>query len=248
MNKPPAPEPQLSVEGLVVSYGETVAVRDVSMRVDPGEIVGLIGPNGAGKSSVLMAIAGLVSARGSVTFEGEQMLGQPAETVVARGIALVPEGRRILATLSVEENLMLGATVRRDGDVAADMAAFGRRFPILEQRRASPAGTLSGGEQQQLALARALMSKPRLVLLDEPSLGLAPNLVDMVYRIIDELKEQGTSMLIVEQFATRITRFAHRTYVMRSGEVAFSGDRDEMSQLDQAVYRDAYLGGGQQTR
>jgi branched-chain amino acid transport system ATP-binding protein len=232
----------LEVRDLAVQYGRVAAVRGVSLHVGEGEVVGLIGPNGAGKTSVLSAIAGVVpAAAGSIEFEGRTILKQPPEAIVEAGISLVPEGRRIFATMTVADNLALGTTVRRDDD--GGQAAIERMlelFPVLRRTYRSSAWMLSGGEQQQLAIARALLSNPRLLLLDEPSLGLAPLVVDQVFEVLDQLRGTGVTILLVEQVAARTAAFADRTYVLRTGTVAFSGTRDELvAQVDFAA---AYLG------
>jgi len=232
----------LNVERLMIRYGPISAVRDVSLHVDAGEVVGVIGPNGAGKTSTLSAIFGLVRpAGGAIDFEGTSLVGLTPESVVRRGIALVPEGRHIFGTLTVGENLLLGTTPRRDRRrFRNELGEIFARFPILETYFDSPAGRLSGGEQQQLAIARALLSRPRLLLLDEPSLGLAPLMVDLVFEILGELRDEGVTVLLVEQNATRTVEFADRTYVLRDGVVRHSGTRDELvGRLDLAH---AYLG------
>ena len=222
MNAQPA---LLEVSGLIVRYGAVTAVRGVDLSVGEGEIVSVVGPNGAGKSSLLAAIAGVVpAAAGRIVFAGNPLAGIMLEDVVARGLALVPEGRHIFASLTVLENLMLGASIRRDGDgVRADIERLFRTFPILNQRRRQPAGQLSGGEQQQLAIARALLSRPRLLILDEPSLGLAPTVVDQVYELIGQLRAQGVTLLVVEQNAERVFGLADRVYVMNGGEFSLGG-------------------------
>jgi len=218
--------PLLAVSGLVVRYGTVTAVRYVDLRVDPGEIVSIVGPNGAGKSSLLSAIAGIVTpAAGNIAFAGEPLGEVSLEEVVSRGIALVPEGRHIFAGLTVAENLSLGATIRRDAAaVAVDLDRFFAMFPILKERRRQPAGQLSGGEQQQLAIARALLSRPQLLMLDEPSLGLAPLIVDQIYALLRTIREQGVAILLVEQNAERVFAVAKRVYVMNGGEFGLSGE------------------------
>lgn len=220
----------LTVADLSVHYGRIRAVRGVSLRVDEGEIVGLLGPNGAGKTSTLAAVAGaLRPAGGAVTFGGEVVTGQPAERMVRRGLTMVPEGRRIFATLTVAENLSIGATARRDrAAVAADVEEQLVRFPVLRRYFRSPAGRLSGGEQQQLAIARALLARPRLLLLDEPSLGLAPQLVDLVFDTIAALRADGLTVLLVEQNASRAVELADRCYVLRGGAVVAAAGRGEL--------------------
>jgi len=215
----------LDVSGLVVRYSRIAAVRGVDLAVARGEIVSIVGPNGAGKTSLLAAVAGIVRpATGTIALAGEPLAGVALEDVIARGIALVPEGRHIFASLTVAENLALGATVRRDqAEVRSDIERFYATFPILGARRRQPAGQLSGGEQQQLAIARALLSRPQLLLLDEPSLGLAPAIVDQVYALLRGIRAEGVTILIVEQNAERAFALSDRTYVMRGGAVVLHG-------------------------
>jgi branched-chain amino acid transport system ATP-binding protein len=233
----------LKVEHLEVRYGRLAAVRDVSFEVGKGEFVGLIGPNGAGKSSTLAAITGLVSpSAGSVTFDGESLLGCSPEQIVGRGVSLIPEGRQIFGTLTVAENLSLGSTARRDrSTLAEDLERELERFPILRTYFDTPAGRLSGGEQQQLAIARALLGQPRMLLLDEPSLGLAPLMIDAVFEVLTRLRDEGVTIVLVEQNAARTIEVADRCYVLRSGEVALTGSSDEI--LATADVAAAYLGG-----
>jgi branched-chain amino acid transport system ATP-binding protein len=225
-----APAPLLVVSGLVVRYGVVTAVRGVDLAVGDGEIVSIVGPNGAGKTSLVSAVAGIVApAEGSITFAGKGLGGVALEDVVVQGIALVPEGRHIFASLTVTENLMLGATIRRDAvAVQADIERYFAMFPILGQRRRQPAGQLSGGEQQQLAVARAMLSRPRLIMLDEPSLGLAPAMVDRVYDLLRAIREQGVTILLVEQNAERVFGLCDRVYVMSGGEFGLSGGATEV--------------------
>lgn len=229
----------LEVEGLRVAYGPIEAVHGISFTVERGEVVTLIGANGAGKTSTLAAISGLVRPSGGrVVFDGRDLVGAPAHAIVARGLVQVPEGRAILTRMTVEENLLMGSRGR------GGAAALGRtwaRFPILEQRRALPAGNLSGGEQQMLAIARALLASPRMLLLDEPSLGLAPLMVTSIFEVLGDLKRQGTTMLLVEQNALRALRLADRAFVMDLGRFTVSGTGTQLSK-DEAVAR-AYLGG-----
>jgi branched-chain amino acid transport system ATP-binding protein len=232
----------LKVEGLYVRYGRTHAVQDVALEVNQGEAVGLIGPNGAGKTTTLSAIFGLVQpSQGSITYEGHSLVGRAPEEIVSLGIALVPEGRHIFGTLSVGENMQLGGTPRKDrAAFRADLERIYELFPKLKAFHGRSAGKLSGGEQQQLAIARALLSRPRLLLLDEPSLGLAPRIIDLVFDTLAELREQGVTVLLVEQNAARTVAFADRTYLLRTGRIAVSGTREELSgQVDLAH---AYLG------
>jgi branched-chain amino acid transport system ATP-binding protein len=239
-----AAAPLLGVTGLSIRYGAVEAVRGVDLDVVAGDIVAIVGPNGAGKTSLLSAIAGIVpAAAGTITFGGKPLLGLALEDVVGRGIALVPEGRHIFATLTVEENLNVGATIRDDAaGVRADIDRFYATFPILGERRTQPAGQLSGGEQQQLAIARALLSRPKLLMLDEPSLGLAPAIIDQVYVLIREIRTGGVTILLVEQNAERAFSVADRVHVMSGGVFALSG-------TPEALHRDpqfdaAYFGVG----
>ena len=225
----------LHVRDLTVRYGRTPAVENLSLEVGEGEIVGLVGPNGAGKSTTLAAIIGLVPvAEGEINYLGESIVGLPPETISRRGIALVLEGRHIFATLTVGENLLLGKTANpnrsRSDAVVEDMLD---RFPILRKAYRLPAGRLSGGEQQQLAIARALVAEPRLLLLDEPSLGLAPRLVDQVFKAVAEIRRGGATVLLVEQNIRRTVELADRTYVLRSGRIALSGSRAQLARLDE---------------
>ncbi|MFP5259468.1 MAG: ABC transporter ATP-binding protein [Acidobacteriota bacterium] len=232
----------LEVEGLCVNYGPVSAVRDVSLSVAAGEIVTLIGANGAGKTSILRAVSKLVAPRaGALRFDGRDITGLPPEALVRLGMAHSPEGRQVLARQSVGDNLELGAYVRRDkAGIAKDMERMFELFPRLAERRNQSAGTLSGGEQQMLAIARALMSRPRLLLLDEPSLGLAPLLVSEIFAIISGLGAMGTTILLVEQNARLAMRVATRTYVVESGSIVLSGPSAELA-TDERVTK-AYLG------
>ncbi len=222
--------PLLQVSALIVRYGTVTAVRGVDLEVAEGEIVSIVGPNGAGKTSLISAIAGIVPpAAGSITFAGKALSGIALEDVVGQGLALVPEGRHIFSSLTVLENLMLGATIRSDADgVRADIDRLFERFPILGQRRRQPAGQLSGGEQQQLAIARALLSRPRLLMLDEPSLGLAPAVIEQVYILLRSVREQGVTILLVEQNAERVFGISDRVHVMSGGEFGLSGSAAEI--------------------
>ena len=227
------PEPALDVRDLVVRYGAIEAVHGISFDVQPGEVVALIGANGAGKTSTLAALSGLVRpARGAVRLLGRDLAGAPPHAIVRAGLVQVPEGREILARMSVHENLLLSG--------ATDATAMYERFPILAERRALPAGNLSGGEQQLLAIARALLARPRVLLLDEPSLGLAPKMVATVFLVLAELKRSGTTMLLVEQNALRALRLADRAYVLELGRIGLTGTGVALLQ-DAGVAR-AYLG------
>ncbi|MAM13904.1 MAG: ABC transporter ATP-binding protein [Rhizobiaceae bacterium] len=231
----------LRLENLQISYGAVQAVRTLDMTVGEGELVTLLGPNGAGKSSTIGAITGLVPARGRVYFSGADISALPTETRIAKGIAISPEGRRVFANLTVGENLRMGATMRHDtAGIKQDTDRFLALFPVLGERFAQPAGTLSGGEQQMLAIARALMSRPRLLLLDEPSLGLAPLIVSRIFDFIGELKESGLTVLVVEQNAAQAMRFADRVYLLAAGEVCFVGTPADLAGTDLMAM---YLGG-----
>lgn len=232
----------LLVEGLTVHYGQVAAVRNVSLHVNEGEIVGLLGPNGAGKSTIVSAIVGLtLPSAGVISFEGNVLNGQPPERVIKRGIALVPEGRQVFASLTVRENLRLGTTRRRDrANIIDDLATVLHTFPSLEARLSTTAGYLSGGEQQQLAIARALLAKPRLILLDEPSLGLAPSVISSVFDSLNRIRSEGVTMLVVEQNAARAIDLADRCYVIRGGSITLMGTREELLATQDFVSR--YLG------
>ena len=227
----------LEVEDLRVRYGAVEALHGVSFAANAGEVTALIGANGAGKSSTLAAISGVVPAGGRIRFDGRDIAGAPPHAIVRAGIAQVPEGREILARMSVEENLLMGLR----GRDRSDLASAYERFPILSERRALLAGSLSGGEQQMLAIARALLARPRLLLLDEPSLGLAPLIVKRVFETLADLKRQGVTMLLVEQNALRALRLADRAYVMDLGRIVMTGTGGELLR-DEGVAR-TYLGG-----
>jgi branched-chain amino acid transport system ATP-binding protein len=226
----------LEIAGLDVSYGGVAAVRQVSIEVGRGEIVGLIGPNGAGKSTTLHAVMGMVDARqGDIRLAGTSLRGRSPEQVARSGISLVPEGRRIFAELTVEENLRLGLSGRRSrAGAGEDIEAVYALFPIVKEFRGRRAGALSGGQQQQLAIARALVAQPDVLLLDEPSLGLAPKIVDVVFETLAEIRERGITVLLVEQRAQRTVAFADRTYLMANGTIrltltpADAGDTETM--------------------
>jgi branched-chain amino acid transport system ATP-binding protein len=231
----------LRIEDLTVRYGPIVALKGVSLNIEEGEVVALVGPNGAGKSTTINSIAGIVEpAGGTISFEGDVLNGVPPERVVARGIGLVPEGRRIFGTLTVAENLRLGATSRSDKSaLPEDTERMLTRFPVLKGYYDQQADRLSGGEQQQLAIARALLSKPRLLLLDEPSFGLAPKMIDLVFETLSELKAEGATVLLVEQAAARAVAFADRSYVLNTGDIVHSGTREQLASQDLA---ELYLG------
>lgn len=234
----------LTLKSLQAGYGRLTVLKGISLHVRSGEVVTLIGGNGAGKSTALRAISGLLPPfRGTVEFAGTDLTRLPPERVVSLGLALVPEGRRVFASLSVVANLELGAFHRQDQKQARrDLAALQERFPLLKERAAQPAGTLSGGEQQILAICRALMSRPRLLMLDEPSMGLAPRMVSQVYQILRELKEEGTTLLLIEQNARAALKLADRGYVLETGRIILDGAAAELRE-DPEVQR-AYLGKG----
>jgi branched-chain amino acid transport system ATP-binding protein len=232
----------LQVENLNVYYGAIHALQGISFNVEEGEIVTLIGANGAGKSTTLRTLSGLLRSRtGSITFKGADISDMPAEKIVEAGISHVPEGRKIFAPLSVKENLMMGAYSRNDqAEIQQTLERAYKSFPRLKERAGQYGGTLSGGEQQMLAMARGLMSKPTLMLLDEPSMGLSPILVEEIFRIIVEINKQGTSILLVEQNAQMALSIAHRAYVLETGRIVLSGPAKDIA--DNPQVRTAYLG------
>ncbi len=232
----------LDIAGIDAAYGRTAVLHQVTLSVEAGEIVTLIGANGAGKSSTLAVIAGLLTpTAGTVRFLGAEITGVPAHDLVARGLALVPEGRRIFARLSVVENLRLGAFQRHDtAEIAQDLDRLLTLFPILAERRHQAGGTLSGGEQQMLAIARALMSRPRLLLMDEPSMGVAPLITERIFATIKQLNREGLAILLVEQNATAALGLAHRGYVLETGRVTLKGQAHLL--LDDPRVQAAYLG------
>jgi branched-chain amino acid transport system ATP-binding protein len=233
----------LKITDLSVNYGRVRAVQKLSLEVSEGELVGLVGHNGAGKTTTLLTITGsLKPAAGQVLFEGEDLIGRSPDAVLRAGVALVPEGRRIFSRLTVGENLKIGASTRRDRrQVDQEISRLLERFPVLERDWAKSGAKLSGGEQQQLAIARALISRPKLLLLDEPTLGLAPLMVDRVFEILEELRNDGVTILLVEQNAARTVEIAYHTYVMRSGgRIEFHGTTEELAQ--RADFETAYIG------
>jgi branched-chain amino acid transport system ATP-binding protein len=231
----------LEVEGLEAGYGPVTVVRDLSFSVAEGQVVAILGANGAGKTTTLRALSGVARARGRIGFDGTELAGRAPEWIVRRGIAHVPEGRGNFATLTVEENLRLGAHVRKDADgVREDMQRCFGYFPRLEERRAQAAGSLSGGEQQMLAIARGLMLRPRLMLLDEPSHGLSPLFTREVFKILRTVAEAGTTLLVVEQNANLVLDFADHAYVLETGRLVLDGSAEELA-ADEGVRR-SYLG------
>lgn len=232
----------LSVENLWMYYGQVQALHDVSVYADEGEIVAVIGLNGAGKTTLLKTIMGQEKpASGRINFRGKSILGKSTNEIVKEGIALVPEGRQVFATLSVYDNLMAGAYIRNDNkEIQEDIEKYCKRFPILGERLNQRAGYMSGGEQQMLALARALMSRPKIMLLDEPSLGLAPVIIKEVYEIIEEIRKGGTTIFLVEQNAKRALSVSDRAYILVNGEITMSEKSDVL--LNNDAVRQAYLG------
>ena len=231
----------LKVEDLHVYYGSIHAIKGVSFEVNEGEIVTLIGANGAGKSTTLNTVAGLLKPKsGKIEFAGSSIIGVPANHIVSHGLALCPEGRRVFLQMTVQENLEMGGYTRPNSEIEPGIANVYERFPRLKERYKQIAGTLSGGEQQMLAMGRAMMSKPKLLMLDEPSMGLAPILVEQIFDIIKELNAVGTTILLVEQNARMALSIAHRAYVLETGTISMSGDAHELAEDDRV--RKAYLG------
>jgi branched-chain amino acid transport system ATP-binding protein len=235
--------PMLNIDNINVYYGAIHALRGISLTVNEGEIVTLIGANGAGKSTTLRTISGLLKPKtGSIQFCGKNIAGMPAHEIVKLGISQVPEGRRIFTEMTVRENLDLGAFTRKDKDgIQKDLKEVYSLFPRLEERKDQIAGTLSGGEQQMLAMGRALMSKPKLLLLDEPSMGLAPLLIKEIFHIIETINKEGTTILLVEQNANMALSIASRAYVLETGEISLSGKASELASSEEV--KKAYLGG-----
>lgn len=232
----------LKVDNINVYYGAIHAIKGISFEVNEGEIVTLIGANGAGKSTTLQTVSGLLRSRtGSIEFNGENISHVPAHKLVYKGLAQVPEGRRIFLQMSVEENLEMGAFTQKNAGIDADIESVYEQFPRLRERKKQIAGTLSGGEQQMLAMGRALMSHPKLLMLDEPSMGLAPILVDQIFDIIKELHKAGTTILLVEQNARKALQIADRAYVLETGSITLSGTGAELASSD--AVKKAYLGG-----
>lgn len=235
-------ERMLTVSDINVYYGAIHAIKNVSFEVNEGEVVALIGANGAGKSTTLKTMSGLLrSQTGTIEFLGKNIMHMPADKLVAAGLAHVPEGRRVFAQMSVEENLEMGAFTRPNSEIAPGLERVYAHFPRLKERRRQVAGTLSGGEQQMLAMGRALMSSPKLLMLDEPSMGLAPILIEQIFDIVRELHAAGTTILLVEQNAQMALSIASRAYVMETGKITLSGTGDELLHNDEV--RKAYLGG-----
>lgn len=232
----------LEIKDLEVNYGVIKAIKGVSFDVNEGDIIALIGANGAGKTTILHTITGLIQAKkGSIVFDGKELTKTPPHKIVSMGMAHVPEGRRIFQQLSVLENLKLGAYTRKDkSEIASTLKMVYERFPRLEERKNQVAGTLSGGEQQMLAMGRALMSKPRIILMDEPSMGLSPLLVSEIFDIIKVINESGTTVLLVEQNAKKALSIADRAYVLETGNITLSGDAKDL--INDESVKKAYLG------
>ena len=232
----------LEVKDLQVYYGVIQALKGISFHVNQGEVIALIGANGAGKTTTLQTLTGILSPKsGSIVFEGKDLTRTPAHKIVEMGMAHVPEGRRVFADMSVYENLLLGAYTRKDkAEIAESLASVYTRFPRLEERKGQRAGTLSGGEQQMLAMGRALMSRPRIILMDEPSMGLSPIFVNEIFDIIREVSESGTTVLLVEQNAKKALSIADRAYVLETGSITMDGKAEDLLN-DEAVQK-AYLG------
>lgn len=232
----------LEIKNLQVYYGVIQAIKDVSFKVNEGEVIALIGANGAGKTTILHTITGLLPAKnGEVVYEGKDLLKIPAHEIISHGIAHVPEGRQVFSQLTVYENLLMGAYTRKDKDeIEESLVNIYKRFPRLEERKGQYAGTLSGGEQQMLAMGRALMSKPRIVLMDEPSMGLSPILVEEVFDIIESIRKSGTTVLLVEQNAKKALSIADRGYVLETGNIVLEGSASSL--LNDESVKKAYLG------
>lgn len=234
-------ESLLSIRHLNVAYGGIQAVKNLSLDLYSGELVSLIGANGAGKTTTLKAICGLLQAQsGEVLYQGRSLKGQGAWELVSQGLVMVPEGRGIFTRMTIEENLRMGAYLRHDAEVEADMELVYQRFPRLKERHRQLAGTLSGGEQQMLAMGRALLARPKLLLLDEPSMGLAPIMVDQIFQVVQDVSKQGVTVLLVEQNAHRALELADRAYVLESGEMVLSGAASDL--LRDPQVQAAYLG------
>jgi branched-chain amino acid transport system ATP-binding protein len=232
----------LSVTSLVTNYGSIKALKGIDLEVPEGSIVSLIGANGAGKTTAMKSLAGIVKPQdGKITFQGKAIQGWPSHKIVSLGMSLVPEGRQILARMTVLENLEMGAYQRKDHEITKDLEKVFSRFPILSERRNQAGGTLSGGQQQMLAISRALMARPKLLLLDEPSMGLAPLVVAEIFRVIQEINQEGTTVLLVEQNVRQALKIAHYAYVLETGKIVLHGPAQEVAQNPRVM--EAYLGG-----
>lgn len=234
----------LKIEGLVTGYGSIKALKGIDLEVPAGSIVSLIGANGAGKTTAMKSLAGILKPEsGRIIFQGREIRGLPVHVIVSLGISLVPEGRQILSKMTVLENLEMGAYQRKDGQVKEDLRAVFTRFPVLEERKGQLGGTLSGGQQQMLAIGRALMAKPKLLLLDEPSMGLAPLVVADIFKVIREINREGTTVLLVEQNVRQALKIANYAYVLETGKIVYHGTADEVAANPRV--KEAYLGGRQ---
>lgn len=232
----------LKINSLVTSYGSIKALKGIDLEVPAGSIVSLIGANGAGKTTAMKSLVGIIKPQsGTIVFQGQAIQGWPSHKVVGLGVSLVPEGRRILARMSVLENLEMGAYQRKDMEIQADMEKVFSRFPILAERRNQLGGTLSGGQQQMLAIGRALMARPKLLLLDEPSMGLAPLVVAEIFRVIQDINREGTTVLLVEQNVRQALKIAHYAYVLETGKIVLHGTAEEVAHNPRVM--EAYLGG-----
>ncbi len=232
----------LKINSLVTSYGSIKALKGIDLEVPAGSIVSLIGANGAGKTTAMKSLVGIIKPQsGTIVFQGQAIQGWPSHKVVGLGVSLVPEGRRILARMSVLENLEMGAYQRQDMEIQADMEKVFSRFPILAERRNQLGGTLSGGQQQMLAIGRALMARPKLLLLDEPSMGLAPLVVAEIFRVIQDINREGTTVLLVEQNVRQALKIAHYAYVLETGKIVLHGTAEEVAHNPRVM--EAYLGG-----
>ncbi|HJV46020.1 MAG TPA: ABC transporter ATP-binding protein [Bacillota bacterium] len=231
----------LKITGLETYYGNIQALKGIDLEVTQGEVVTMIGANGAGKTTTMKTMAGLLKPRqGKIEFMGEDVTGMRPDQLLQRGISLVPEGRAILSKMTVQENLEMGAFLRRDSEVKKDIEKVMDRFPILRERKNQLGGTMSGGQQQMLAIARALMSRPKLLLLDEPSMGLAPLIVADIFRIVKEINQEGTTVLLVEQNVRQALKVAHKGYVLETGKIITSGSSTDL--LNDPLVKEAYLG------
>lgn len=232
----------LKIEGLVTSYGNIKALKGIDLEVPAGSIVSLIGANGAGKTTALKSLAGLLKAEaGRIIYKGREIQGLPPHKIVSLGISLVPEGRSILSKMTILENLEMGAYQRKDSQVEADLHSVFARFPVLEERKNQLGGTLSGGQQQMLAIGRAMMAKPELLLLDEPSMGLAPMVVADIFKVIREINQEGATVLLVEQNVRQALKIANYAYVLETGKIVYHGTAEEVAANPRV--KDAYLGG-----
>jgi len=232
----------LNIKGLSTSYGSIKAIKGIDIDVPEGSVVSLIGANGAGKTTTMKSLVGLLKPQaGQIKFQGQEIRGLAPHKIVNLGMSLVPEGRNILAGMTVLENLEMGAYQRKDKDIQTDLEKVFKRFPILEERKQQLGGTLSGGQQQMLAIARALMAKPKLLLLDEPSMGLAPLVVSDIFKVIQEINQEGTTILLVEQNVRQALKIAHYAYVLETGKIVLHGKADEVAKNPRVM--EAYLGG-----